>query len=285
MMRSPLAFAVNQLRKARCRRQARAQAARIPGSTPIFVHSHGKVGSSTIRATLHGYVGNREPIFQTHALSADGRMKARQKAHHALRDGPRPHLIMAEEIAPYLDALPFPCHVVTATRDPVDRAISHTFQTLRDWLPNARVLPPDVLTQRARERVDYLLSGSTDVSDPADWFDQEMEGVFGIDAFAHPYDFERGYQLLTNGPVRALIIRREDFDRALGPALSALMERPIAAPTQNANVGSAKWYGPALLRVKLTYEPSSERAERVIAGRYYQHFYASDPIKERPLFE
>jgi hypothetical protein len=259
-------------------RRARTEAARIPSTVPYFVHSHGKVGSSTVSHTLEKLIGGRAPIFHTHVLSEAARAKARQKYARGSRGGPEAHLIVSDAIAPYLDDLPFACRVISPTRNPVSRAISHTFQTIRSWAPpDARTLPPEMLARLAIDRIDELLSPSTDVADPAEWFDSEMKSVFGIDVFAQPYDFERGYLLLENGPVRALVIRMEDLNRALTPALSDLMGQPLPPVLQRANVGSAKWYGPVMQEVKRSYSTSAEQRSQVVGGRYYQHFYAPDP--------
>ena len=259
--------------------RARAKAGRIPGATPIFVHSHGKVGSSTVTAMLHDALGDAHPVYHTHLFSKAGRDRARAKYAAGARGGSEGHLIHSDAIAPYLDALPFSCRVITQTRNPVGRAISHTFQTLRHWAPpDAETMDPAELVGLATKRVDKLLSPDRNVSDPSEWFDSEVKDIFGVDVFAEPYDFARGYSLLENGPIRVLVIRMEDLDRAVAPALSELMGTGIQAKAQrNANVGAAKWYGPMLQEVKRTYQPSSAQTERVLSGRYYQHFYAADP--------
>ena len=287
MGKSPLHQLKVTLRDYRRSQRAKAEAARIPDATPVFVHSHGKVGSSTVTAMLHDALGDTHPIYHTHLFSKAGRDRARGKYAAGARGGSENHLILSDAIAPHLDALPFGCRVITQTRNPVGRAISHTFQTIRHWAPpDAETMDPAEFVRLATARMDELLSPERDLSDPSEWFDAELKGIFGVDVFAEPYDFARGYSLLENGPIRVLVIRMEDLDRAVAPALSELMGTHIPARAQrNANVGAAKWYGPMLQEVKRTYQPSSAQTERVLSGRYYQHFYAPDPALSGDLSE
>jgi hypothetical protein len=244
---------------------------RVEERSPILVYQMGKVGSRTVVETLEGMALER-PVIHLHTL--DPARLERSIARRASARSTPEHLLCARILAPKLAAGPFPCRIVTLTRDPVDRAISFAFQNLAAKAPGISKAAPD-LAEMARA-VTRMLRTAPGHADPSCWFDRELKGIFGVDVFREPYDAASGFTLLE-GTVPVLVIRMEDLDRALAPALGRLLDLdPTRITTVRANVGATKAYSHGLRALKSSYRLPPDLAARVLGTRYVRHFYPEE---------
>lgn len=254
----------------------RMQLRDIERRVPILVYQMGKVGSSTVVRTLK-QLGLDTPILHIHTLNARTLERAIQKERSSSKAYLPEHLIASSLLVNRLKRDLFPCKVITLTREPIGRAISFAFE---DWKKKARDAwkTDGTLDATAMQAaVDRMLEGQNGHADPARWFDQELKAVFGIDVFAVPYDFKRGYVLLAHKEVSVLVLRMEDLDRALPDALEAFLETsPSSIVVRRANLGKESWYAETLQAVKERYHLSEAIAERVLNTRYMKHFYARE---------
>ena len=99
----------------------------------------------------------------------------------------------------------------------------------------------------------------------------------GIDALAQPYNLEQGYAIHKTKWVTSLVIRMEDLNNSLIPALSNFLAMDLKdLPIKRANVGAKKWYSDALEHIKTTYRVPEGPARAVFDTPYFNHFYAHE---------
>lgn len=269
-------YAREMLDRVRLRRELRS----VEKQHPILVYQMGKVGSSTVVDTLHQLRLDR-PVLHLHTLAADRLAFAKARQRGSGSPFLHEHLLVSTILEKKLSQAPFPCSVITLTREPISRAISFVFEDRVKQAPHA--LKPDgtVDTAALSEVVNQLLaSPDNGTADPSLWFDGELRSVFGVDVFAHPYDLERGYTIIPGEHVRVLVLRMEDLNRSLALALADFLGLDAGAITlREANVGGAKWYSGYLEEVKRTLQLPPDVARSVFGTRYFKHFYAQDALR------
>jgi hypothetical protein len=243
---------------------------------PILVYQMGKVGSSTVVRTLER-LDLDAPVLHVHTLDPDHLQLAVRKERASTRSHLPEHLIASSILVDRLEKRNFPCRVITLTREPVGRAISFAFEDWKKKAPEAKKSGGSLDGRAMSEAVTQLLRPGSGHANPGQWFERELHNCLGIDVFAEPYDIERGFSLVRNGPVTALIIRVEDLDRALTQGLAALLEMEISRRAiQRANTGRKKWYADALHSVKTSYRLPAGLAEFIFGTRYVNHFYGGE---------
>lgn len=255
----------------------------IERTNPILVYQMGKVGSSSVVRTLeHLRLGR--PVLHVHTLDADHVKRAIRKQRASVSPYLPEHLIASSLLVDRLAEGDFPCQIVTLTREPVGRAISFVFE---DWKKKA------LQAQRADGRLDIdamadavtnLLHEHAGHADPGQWFERELHAGLGVDVFSVPYDRDRGFTVVREGAVTALVMRMEDLDRALVPGLATLLDvDPSHITVQRANTGGQKWYAEALRTVKDSYRLPADLAGEIFETRYMRHFYSqeADRLRQR----
>lgn len=247
----------------------------IRSRRPVLVYQMGKVGSSTVAAALRR-LPLAAPVLHMHTLMRPHLTQAIRKQRRSSRPYLPQHLIVSDVLTRHLDRGLFPCRIITLTREPIGRAISFLFEDHAKQIPKP-IGQQGIDVATAQAALTRLLTGDNGIADPTRWFDQELKARFGVDVFSVPYNVEQGYTLLRQGDVEVLVMRVEDFHRALPEALAALLHLdPAAVTVSKANVGTAKWYAEALREVKTSYQVPEELAEQVLHTQYMQHFYRDE---------
>lgn len=248
---------------------------RCRSNNPIFVYQMGKVGSSTVVKTLVT-LGLDNAIFHLHTLNKqifDQAIKVRRRSNEPYLPE---HLVVSQHLAWKINKGLFPCKIVTLTREPVSRAISHVFEDWKTKTPDANI--EGSLDTRVMEKaIIDLVSKKNGISDPTLWFDNELKYCFGIDVFEVPFDSKKGYSIYKSGPIEVLLLRMADMNRVLNDALVeflSLEEKSITLV--NANVGKGKWYSKSLEEVKEKILIPPNVIENMLNTRYMNHFYYKD---------
>lgn len=222
---------------------------------PLFLHQMGKVASVTIANTLNLDFN----IIHTHTGNAFTQHLERKK------------------IVPSKDR---PLKLITILRDPVSRKKSVFFQNLvkspYSFSFDSRA---DALSATPQELMERYLSWSNGYSEATTWYDLHFKNQTNIDVYDHPFDVEKGWQIIKTGNVEILILRFEDINRNYLTALNQYVcpTKPYAR-LRSGNVSSEKWYGERLKAFNklLTYDP--EELDSVYSSRYMLHFYSPDEI-------
>lgn len=257
--------------------RARREAARLdpaPGArVPVLVYQMGKVGSASVTRALEAAA---QPALHVHALAADeiARVGALHRSASG-RFGVGYTWYVGRAVGERLrsGSAATPLRVITLVRDPIAREVSAVFQS-------PALHAPGLVDARGRfdvARVLAFLETSLQSADACryvfEWFGREIQPVLGIDVLAAPFDRERGYAILESARARLLVLRTEDLDRNLAPALRELigLELPPAPP--RANLRSEGEGGDAYRQVLERLRLPRSVAERIYAHPFVRHFY------------
>ncbi|MGH0030088.1 MAG: putative capsular polysaccharide synthesis family protein [Myxococcota bacterium] len=247
-----------------------------PGQAPVLVYQMAKVGSSTVEATLRALDPPRRPCLKVHFLSEEG--ARRERAYDRQRGGPlyvSYYGALAVRLGARLrrlgGALRLP--VISLVRDPIAREVSGLFQipdfrevSLRD---RDGALDPTRIVEYLEER---LASGGA-AGAAERWFDEELRRVFDVDVFAEPFPRERGWDVRRSRSARVLLLRTEDLDRTLGPALARFLDLPKEPAVVRANERSASPDAAAYAEVRSRLRLHPALVDEIYAQRLPRHFY------------
>jgi hypothetical protein len=254
---------------------------------PLIVHQMGKVGSSTVVATLEQYA-ERYQVFQTHLFGnkywrravALQRKASRDHRHLRLDD----HLLASRYLAKQL-ARPkagAPWTVITMVRDPVARNISEFFQSFDVYFSEEAAREGgDALNQMETERLrrSFLEGfGRFRHERARTWFQTHLEPFFGVDIYDTPFDKDRGYSILESKSCRLLVLRTEDLNRVLESALEEFLGVAVTKQVER-NISSAKPYSAAYRAFKQGLRLPDAYIDRIYDSNYVRHFYTPDEIE------
>lgn len=189
--------------------------------SPIIVYQMGKVGSSSLYAGLRALYLN-VPVYQCHMLN---NLDAIEESVRQMNPNAPPILSQVEigralrrEIEQKKGTR---WNLISMVREPVARNVSAFFQNLEKLIPDALGL-----LANDRRDADWLSDEFINHfahNAPADWFDSQMREVFDIDVFATPFPFERGYQTYTGSNARLLVLRYDNLNACITPAMSEFL--------------------------------------------------------------
>jgi hypothetical protein len=270
----------------------------------LCVHQIGKVGSTTVSATLERMLPDRR-IYQTHALSDTGVLFAMERwlANPAAPRLNVPyHLLRSIELARHISrgVESADWYVLSLVREPLGRDVSAFFQNLHNhWihrLPAAsqdvcrRVLKSTASPAATSDEIQVLVRELAKIFTAEyprglfdNWFKREMRNVFGIDVFARPFPAQRGYDIFQNGSVRLLLVRLEDLRETFAPAVSewlagSSMSRDFgdSVSLEHANDGSAKGYSDLYRSFLQEFHAHPEMVENAYGSMVARHFYTDE---------
>ena len=228
--------------------------------SPIIVHQMGKVGSVSIERAIRARLPDRA-VFHTHRLNPDwlslepsGVGLNRHLAARISRDGFQGF------------------QLVTPIREPIGRNISAFFQNFDGFFDG------DAENISASEAIaTFVERYSHDV--PLTWFDREAKAVFGIDVYETPFDHERGYSICAGQGVSLLVLRVEDFDWAVAPALSEFLGVDDIT-LERTHVGVAGENGELYKEVLETISVPQHLLDQAYGSRYARHFYTESELDQ-----
>lgn len=130
--------------------------------------------------------------------------------------------------------------ILSIVRAPIPRAISEYFYNLEYEIPNfhARLARNEI---DVRELVSFFVEKHQDIA-PLAFFKQQILELFGLDVYATPFAQERGYQIYRQENIRLLVLRLEDLDRTVVPAMREFLGFENFALIKR-NVGEKRVYG------------------------------------------
>ena len=266
-------------------------------TNPVIVHSVGKVGSSSVHATLRAAVRSR-PVWHVHWLNEENlrrdaihyreRARAYRGTARMERFLPR-YNWRGERLARAIRSAPHDHRwdVVTVVRDPVIRNVSAFFQNLQlmfDFWPDdqLRTRSPQEI---AAELVEYFLACYVADAPPRDrdgdpltWFDLELRPVFGVDVFASPFAKSRGYEIYSSARARVLLLRLEDLNTIGSSAFAEFLGIDVPR-TLPRNEAATKGYADVYRHFQEQLRLPREFLDRMYDSRYSRHFYTSEELE------
>lgn len=264
----------------------RFQLDRLRGKSPLFVHTMGKVGSSSIVRSLRKLELEREvTIYWTHFLSPEGISLLNQlheKGYGGSEEVPQKEkniLASSRVIGQQLmkkEPKDKKVKVITLVRDPVATNISGFFQNYAWWPPELQRRLQEGSTANLDDLSACFFSNYPhDV--PLTWFDIEMTPIFGIDVFSSPFPSEKGYQIYQSERSEALLLKLEKLDEIAVDALQSFLSINNFRLVKE-NVGHEKWYSDIYDQFKATVRLPDSYLNKMYRSPFAQHFYREEEI-------
>lgn len=245
----------------------------------VFVYQMGKVGSSTVVASLRNCAPSHR-VYHVHYLTAVGladREAFYRDRYEVLHRIPH-HLIEGRYVQRLISRAPHRrWSVVTLVRDPVACNVSKFFQTLSAYHPDLQIedwkedgwieaLVDRFLTEHQHGRI-------------LDWLDNELNPTLGLDVYATPFDFDRAHATYTSPVADLLLLRLEDLDRVGGPALANFLGLPEVT-LWAANTSAAKPYAPAYKAFRRQLAHDQGYFDAMYGSKLASHFYSDTELRE-----
>jgi len=250
---------------------------------PILIYQMGKVGSSSILASLKA---ERIPnsIFRIHQLSNKGfKRKIQWLCHHGATEVPEriEDLLFIMKLRKVIHAHgdQFGWKIISMTREPMGLEISSFFENI--WIYANEVFDPDYIPKKEKILgfLHNYFSSEFDISSNyfCNWFDEELKSVFDIDVFSKPYDFSSGFSIFKQANISVLIIRLEDLNRSFKKAMSEFLNLGNIELIRD-NASENKEYFPLYKDVLESLFLPINLCKKVFSSKYAQHFYRPDEI-------
>ena len=262
----------------------------LNNSSVIFVYQMGKVGSVSTYLTLKKKLPD-QAIYHIHNLNSEHFSKiweAMQLAqhYHAFTFG---HSCITKYLSEHIEEIKGQksIKIITGVREPIARNISWFFQII----DCACVFPEFFIKyEKGLITMDDIIkkfwSQNFVYGKQYDWFEEELEAVFGIDIASIDFPKEKGYAI-ANFPdrnIELLVLKLEKLDSCLKEALETFLE------VENLN---CERLDPAdfldendyliyeNLRKSLTF--SDEYLEEIYDQPLVRHFYTDEEINKFKL--
>lgn len=159
--------------------------------------------------------------------------------------------------------------IVTAVREPIGRTLS-LYLHAYPYLFGRQVTeePMERLLERFPQIFDATFNHPLI---PAEFFDSEIRQTLGFDVFAHPFDAERGWQIIESEGRSLLILKLERPDRTKEQALEAWLGRRF--DLQLRHLAKDEAYGSVYQEFRARVRIPKTFAEAVYRSPFMQHFY------------
>jgi hypothetical protein len=245
----------------------------------IVIYQMGKVGSTTLTETL-GALSLKMPIYQVHHLTEEGLKLMDYNA--MIRERPvirRRAYWSGKHLQRRLKPQAFykkTWYVLTLTRDPVARNISGFFHLLKRDHPNLYadfgVIDNETLFPRLKDT--FLLDFRH--NKPLEWFDNEIKNVLNIDLYKQPFPSRRGYDIIQKENVRLLILRLEDLNACIQPALESWLGKSFdSILIVSANRADEKPYESYYHAFNNWLVLPDDYLHRMYESKFARHFYST----------
>jgi hypothetical protein len=248
------------------------------GKEPILIFQMGKVGSTSVMASLKALKLGR-PIYHIHTLTEDGIAHGESiygKMPQSYRSRGK-HLLMSQLLRKHLaKGLTEPkWKIITPIREPIGRNVSSFFQIIDVLIPDFEERYGAGSIKMA-ELTDLFLE-QYPVSRFLDWFDVELKSVFGVDVFSSAFPTTKGYKIYGGPQADVLLLRLENINECANEAFTEFLNVEQFKLVK-ANVASEKKYYEAYQQFAASVILPDTYLNQVYASKYAQHFYSAEEI-------
>jgi hypothetical protein len=165
-----------------------------------------------------------------------------------------------------------PCLVISGVRDIVSRIVSGRFQDYESRGRNRTEMTFSLFIDEFNEWF------NTDADNIFNWFDHQY--YCGLDVYAYPFDYQKGYTIISNKYIRLFLYRQENLSSLAHP-LGNFLNIPGLIFSDSSNTAKSKWYSDVYKRVMTELVLPEQRLIELYNSRYMHHFYSR---KERKAF-
>lgn len=263
---------------------------------PLLVYQMGKVGSSTIVASLHAAPDThaRYSVYHVHWLSPE-RLRYEEELYLSARTQQpagyfHPSYVWAGQhlsrrLRNERDSTKWT--VITLLREPISRNISSFFENLEtllgyDFRSRLKEVGIEKVVEDLRQLFaeNYLEEGAIERFDanPMTWFDKELKKVFGVDVYATPFPRERGYAVYETPRARVLLLRLEDLKVHGGAPVKEFLGSSDFSLV-SANQAQDKAYSEIYTAFASELILPISYVETIYRSRYSTHFYSPKELE------
>lgn len=207
----------------------------------ILIYQPGKVGSSSLYKSLKCY---GKYVLHSHVLTG------MEYGEDNLRK-----LLEQKSVK-----------IISLVREPIARQISVMWQNI-------------VSVNRYSAQVDfreieqyYFKKGFE--NDEFEWFSRQLEMVFGINIYEHPFDKEKGYSIIQNNNIEILLMKTERLSE-LEKVISMFLDMPEFT-LENTNVSKEKPYRYAYRDFLKGFSLSETELRHIYFDNWYIRFFYTD---------
>lgn len=247
----------------------------------VLVHQMARVGSLTVMRALRRSAPGLD-LYHTHYLNPDTitRYRAQFDRIHDVtgRAGLHLEFLSACHLRRQLDrGVVGRWRIVTLVRDPLERTVSAFFKHFPYTFPERglRFLEDPANVPALIEL--FLDDSEIERSFTLDWFEREVEAVFGIDVYATPFPHDAGHVHAAGPSADLLVLRLEDLDRVGPAALAAFLDTPpLTLEARNRSEDSS--YRETYRRFRDALSPPAAFLDRMYDSRLARHFYTTSEL-------
>jgi hypothetical protein len=252
------------------------------GGRPIvLVHQMARVGSITVlRALRRGAPGL--DIYHTHYLNADTIARFQAQFDHMYRvtgvAGLHREFLAARYLRRRIDrGVRNRWRIITLVRDPVARTVSAFLKHFPYTYPERglRFLEDPANVPALIDM--FLAETEPERRFTLDWFEREMESVFGIDVYSTPFPHEDGHATYSGPFADALLLRLEDLGRVGARSVAQFLNTPpLTLDVQNRSTDSS--YSETHRRFLSDLRLPEWYLDRMYDSRLARHFYRTEEL-------
>lgn len=157
--------------------------------------------------------------------------------------------------------------IITGLRDPFSRSISAFFE-------QSHYLNLDLKRMNFRSLNDYF-NKYYSLDGTVNWFEEEIEKVFGINVYSYPFDKKRGFSVIQQGKIR-IFLYRVDFLDQLEDELCLFLSQPNFKLLKANETSDTENY----VRFQNERKFSSDDFMRIRHKKFMNHFFLEDEIED-----
>jgi len=248
----------------------------------------GKVGSSSVLHSLKQIELGR-PLYHLHSLAPEPLSELEAELKPAFPDPQAMvglhHVWRCQYVLKKLAEQPeVKMQAISLIRDPLARNLSNFFQHIsvepypvpsgeRLWKLVSSFYDFEIVAeeQDLGELIEIYFAKEWHDFPPL-WIDRELNGVLGIDVYATPFPWEKGYDIYHSPQADLLLIRLQDLNRCASQAICEFLDLD-AFRLESANVGETKAYVDVYRAFKAQITFPASHLDRMYNSGFCKHFY------------
>ncbi len=256
--------------------------AELRGRESIVVYQMGKVGSSTIVASLRA-LQRKMKIHHVHTLTTKGIADAEAIYRQISRDVQvststrSRHLLSSHYLR---NRMKRRLHgkkwqVISLVREPISRNVSSFFQVIDQPLPN--FMTRYNAGELDIEHVSNVFLDKFDHEHVLQWFEKELQPALGIDVYASEFPKDKGYQIYQGDNCELLLLKLEKLNECADEAFHDFLGIDNFKLVKT-NVAESKEYAAAYQQFKEHLLLPDSYLDAMYSSPYMQHFYSPSEI-------
>jgi hypothetical protein len=252
----------------------------------LFIHTMGKVGSSTVTDFLRGTGIEKDySIIRSTWVSDDGVRYLEDMENEgfggwdSFPDGVKAMIARCEierNLLRRIKSYEIKPKVITLIREPIAIDVSNFFHNFKWW-------PKSLLDACQHKRSGYLQALERHFLDfnrhdmPHVWFDSEFEDIFHVDILSREFSVDKGFEIYDGEFADVLLMRLESLNSCAEKALTRFL-RMDAVNLENTNVAEKKWYGSVYREFKEKIALPQTYIDKMYDWKYARHFYSPEEL-------